>query len=116
MSIKQYDVWIADLNPRIGSEAGKRRPVVILQTNLLNKISHPSTIICPISSNVLTGSNILRVHIKEGVANMNQDCDIMIDQIRAIDNNRLIKKVGSLTVEIIEIIKENIEIVMDLED
>ena len=117
MSIKQYDVWIADLNPRIGSEMGKRRPVVILQTNLLNKTSHPSTIICPLSSNVLKNSNILRVHIESGIANMNQDyCDIMIDQIRAVDNKRLIKKVGKLTDEIIDIVKENIEIVLDLRD
>ena len=116
MSIKQYDVWIADLNPRIGSEMGKRRPVVILQTNLLNKTSHPSTIICPISSNVLKGSSILRVHIKSGIANLNQDCDIMIDQIRAVDNKRLIKKAGRLTDEIIDMVKENIEIVLDLRD
>jgi len=43
MNIKQYEIWIADLNPQIGTEAGKTRPVIILQTNLLNKIDHPFT-------------------------------------------------------------------------
>ena len=115
MSINQYDVWIADLNPRIGSESGKRRPVIILQTNLLNNITHPSTIICPVSSKVFKDSNILRVHIKSGIAGLNQDCDIMIDQIQAIDNKRLVKKIGSLPVNLIERIKNNIKIVLDLE-
>jgi len=38
MAIKQFEVWIADLNSQIGTEAGKTRPVLIIQTNLLNKI------------------------------------------------------------------------------
>ena len=37
MKIKQYEIWIADLNPRFGTETGKTRPVVIVQTDLLNK-------------------------------------------------------------------------------
>ena len=114
MSIKQYEIWIADLNPQIGTEPGKTRPVTIVQTNLLNKIPHPSTIICPITTNVKKNTEILRIHLKKGIANLNQDCDIMIDQIRAIDNRRLIKKLGKLPIEIIDHIKENIEIILDL--
>jgi len=52
MQTKQFEIWIADLNPQIGTEPGKTRPVLIVQTNLLNSIPHPSTIICPISTNV----------------------------------------------------------------
>jgi len=115
MSIKQFEIWIADLNPQIGTESGKTRPVLVVQTNLLNKIPHPSTIICPITSNIQKDSEILRVHLEKGMAKLNQDCDIMIDQIRAIDNKRLIKKVGSLPQDIIELVKENIQIIIDLE-
>lgn len=115
MQIKQYEIWIADLNPQIGTEPGKTRPVLTIQTNLLNKIPHPSTIICPITTNVKKNTEILRVHLKKGTANVSQDCDIMIDQIRAIDNNRLTKKIGTLPPEIIEKVKENIQIVLDLD-
>ena len=115
MSIKQFEIWIADLNPQIGTESGKTRPVLVVQTNLLNKIPHPSTIVCPVTSNVKKDSEILRVHLEKGMAKLNQDCDIMIDQIRAIDNKRLIKKVGSLPQDIIELVKENIQIIIDLE-
>ena len=115
MQIKQFEIWIADLNPQIGTESAKSRPILTIQTNLLNKIPHPSTIICPITSNVKKDSEILRIHLKKGMGNLNQNCDVMIDQIRAIDNKRLIKKVGNLPTNLIEKMKENIKIVMDLE-
>ena len=107
MQINQYEFWIADLNLQIGTEAGKTRLVLIVQTNLLNKIPHLSTIVCPITTNIQKESDILRVHLKKGMANLNENCDIMIDQIRAIDNKRLIKKVGILPTDLIEKIKEN---------
>lgn len=115
MSIKQYEVWIADLNPQIGTEPGKTRPVLLIQTNLLNKIPHPSTIICPITTNVEKDADILRVHLKKGMANLHEDCDIMIDQIRAIDNKRLIKKLGDIPSDLTDRLKENIMILLDLD-
>lgn len=113
MRIKQFDIWIADLEPQRGTETGKIRPVLIVQTNLLK--DHPSSVICPITTNVAPGSDILRVHLKKGVANINIDSDIMIDQIRAIDNRRLTSKVGELPRNIQLKVKENIKIILDLE-
>ena len=49
------------------------------------------------------------------MANVHQACDIMVDQIRAIDNKRLTKRIGILPEELIESVKENIQIVLDLE-
>jgi mRNA interferase MazF len=115
MQINQYEIWIADLNPQIGTEAGKTRPVLVVQTNLLNKIPHPSTVVCPITTNIQEDATVLRVHLKKGMANLHENCDVMIDQIRAIDNKRLIKKVGKLPAELIDIVKENIAIIIDLE-
>ena len=115
MSIKQFEIWVADLNPQIGTEPGKTRPVLIVQTNFLNKLPHPSTIICPLTTNVNNGSEILRIHLKEGEAKVHQDCDIMLDQIRAIDNKRLIKKIGDLPLKLIETVKENIQIILDID-
>ncbi len=114
MKINQYEIWIADLNPQIGTEAGKMRPVLIIQTNLLNKIPHPSTIICPLTTNVQKNSSILRIHLAKGIGNVNNDCDIMIDQLRAIDNQRLIKRIGVLPENMIQTVKDNIGIVLDL--
>jgi mRNA interferase MazF len=114
MRIKQFEVWIADLNPRIGTETGKVRPVIVVQTDLLNK-EHPSTIVCPITTNVKADSEILRVHLKKLKSGLKEDCDVMMDQIRAIDNKRLIKKVGEVENNLKEKIKENLKIVLDLD-
>lgn len=115
MKTKQFEIWIADLNPKIGTEPGKTRPVLVVQTNLLNKIPHPSSLICPITTNVKKDSEILRVNLKKGTANLKQDCDVMIDQVRAIDNKRLINKTGKLGIEISNIVKENLRIILDIE-
>jgi mRNA interferase MazF len=113
MKIKQFDIWIANLEPQRGTETGKVRPVLIVQTNLLR--DHPSTIVCPITTNVAPESDILRVHLKKGTANLKSESDIMIDQIRAIDNRRLTNKVGELPHDLQQKVKENIKIVLDLE-
>lgn len=64
MKIKQFEIWIADLNPRMETETGKVRPVIFVQTDLLNR-EHPSTIVCPITTNAKPDSEILRVHLKK---------------------------------------------------
>lgn len=111
---KQYEIWIADLNPQIGTEPGKTRHVLVIQTDLLNEAAHPSTIICPITTNIQQEADILRVYIEQGIANVRESCDIMIDQVRAIDNKRLVKKIGRLPQELIEKVRENLIIVLDL--
>ena len=112
--VKQFEIWIADLNPRIGTEPGKTRPVLVVQTNLLNKVNHPSTIICPLTTKTKKGAEVLRVRIKKAeVETLQQECDIMIDQIRAIDNKRLTRKIAVLPTDLIEKVKENIAILLD---
>jgi mRNA interferase MazF len=113
MKRRQFEIWLADLNPRVGTETGKTRPVLIVQTDLLNKF-HPSTIVCPITTNVKTDATILRIHLSKGTARLKEHCDIMVDQIRAIDNRRLIKKIGELPEEKVHLVKANIGIVLDL--
>jgi len=41
------EIWLAGLNPRLGTEPGKTRPVLIIQTQTLLNVSHPSTLINP---------------------------------------------------------------------
>ena len=108
---KQYEIWLANLNPHMDTEPGKTRPVVIVQTDLLNDC-HPSTLICPITSQVNTQIDLLRVHIKKGQLPL--PSDILVDQIRAIDNQRLIQKVGKLNSQQIQKLKRNIRIILDV--
>lgn len=112
--MKQYEIWMADLNPKVGTEAGKVRPVVVIQTNLIND-SHPSTIICPITSQIQPQSHILRVHLNpDRLSGLEKKSDIMVDQVRAIDNERLIKKIGIIDSSSAYELRENLKVVMDL--
>jgi mRNA interferase MazF len=96
MNLRKYHIYIANLDPRYGTEPGKQRPVVIVQTDLLNG-QHPSTIICPITTNVVKEASILRVHLTEKETGLKSPSDILVDQIRAIDNRRFLKEVGKLS-------------------
>ena len=111
MKINQYDIWLADLNPTRGTEPGKTRPVVVIQTDLLND-SHLSTIVCPITTNVIKDVELLRVHLKKN--QLDKLSDVLVDQIRAIDNKRLICRLGELTKDQREKLKVNLRIVLDL--
>lgn len=48
------------------------------------------------------------------MAKLKEDCDILIDQIRAIDNKRLQKRLGSLPEEVEEQVKRNLLVILDL--
>jgi mRNA interferase MazF len=115
MRVKQYDLWIADLNPRAGTESGKTRPVVVVQSDLLNSVEHPSTIICPLTSRLQAEAELLRVHLEQGDGNMIIKSGIMVDQVRAIDNKRLIRRIGRLPEELIVRLKNNFKIVFDFD-
>lgn len=88
--IKQGEVWLANLNPTHGTEPGKCRPVLIVQSQTLLDVGHPSTLIIPLSTKLIDDTEPLRIRIK-AQGKLNQDSDLLIDQIRAIDNKRLIE-------------------------
>lgn len=83
-------VWWADLNPARGTEPGKISPVLIFQDQALLDVHHPSTVIIPLTTNIIANAEPLRLKIPaQGL--LEKDSDLLIDQIRAIDNKRLVK-------------------------
>jgi len=95
VAVEHGALYLADLSPRRGTEPGKMRPVVVVQTDLLNAVGHPSTWVLPCTSR-LTGDSLLRVALAKGIAGNTAECEIMIDQNRAIDNRRLRRRLGKL--------------------
>jgi len=111
VEIKKGHVYLADLNPRIGTEPGKVRPVVVVQTDLLNGF-HPSTIVCPITTHVSLKTELLRVHLATGEGGLKEPSDILVDQIRAIDNRRFVKKTGVLSPRHLKKLVENLNVLL----
>ncbi|MCF6290395.1 MAG: type II toxin-antitoxin system PemK/MazF family toxin [Desulfobacterales bacterium] len=83
------EIWLANLNPGKGTEAGKVRPVLIVQCQELLDVSHPSTLIIPLTTNLIDDAEPLRLRIPAG-ERLKKNSDLLVDQVRAIDNKRLI--------------------------
>lgn len=111
MTPRKFHVYTADLNPRFGTEPGKIRPVVVVQTNLLNE-DHPSTIVCPVTTKVQPGAHILRIHLKKGEAGLEKDSDIIVDQIRSIDNRRFRERLGVISDKNKELLLQSLKILI----
>lgn len=91
---KRGEVWLADLNPRHGTEPGKARPVVVVQAQPLLDADHPSTLIIPLTTKLVEDAEPLRLRVA-ATGRLRKDSDLLIDQLRAIDNRRLVE--GPLT-------------------
>ena len=88
------EIWLADLNPQRGTEPGKTRPVLIVQSQALLDAGHPSSLIIPLTTNLIDETEPLRLRIPPS-GRLSRESDLIIDQLRAIDNRRLVK--GPLT-------------------
>ena len=88
------EVWLANLDPKRGTEPGKTRPVLIVQAQALLDAHHPSTLIIPLTTVLIDGAEPLRIRA-HAAGRLRRNSDLLIDQLRAIDNRRLVE--GPLT-------------------
>lgn len=95
MEINRGDIFLARLNPVKGSEQGGIRPCLIIQDNTLNRFS-PLTIIAPITSKIYEKEYPTNIEITKEESGLKIDSTILLNQIRAIDKRRIIKKIVSL--------------------
>jgi mRNA interferase MazF len=84
------EIWLANLNPGKGTEPGKTRPVLIIQCQELLDVCHPSTLVVPLTTNLIDQAEPLRLRITAG-GKLAKDSDLLVDQMRSIDNKRLIE-------------------------
>lgn len=86
---KRGEVWLADLNPQRGTEPGRTRPVLVIQTRALLDAGHPSTYVIPLTTKLVNDAEPLRVRISAS-GKLPRDSDLLMDQARAIDNHRFV--------------------------
>lgn len=86
-----------DLAPQIGSKPGNQRPCVAVQPSEFAEAGHPSTVILPLTSRVISSDAYpLRVRIPAGVGGLKRDSDALADQILAWNNSLFRKELGWL--------------------
>ena len=111
--IKRGDIWLVNLDPTIGHEIKKSRPALIIQNDIGNKYS-PITIIAPITSQGIEKIYPIEVLLDKKNSELKKDSKVLLNQIRAIDKRRLIKKLGKVNPEVIERVKDAIKISLGL--
>ena len=100
------EIWLADLNPAEGFEQSGRRPVIIVSGNAMNSRSG-LVIICPLTSQIknYAGNIVLEPDEKNGLS---ATSEILTFQIRTISSSRLIKKMGSVPLDVHRNILQNL--------
>ncbi len=94
ITLKQFDIVLVDLNPVRGSEQrGEARPCLILQTNASGQYGK-TTLIAPLTTNAKKCYPFEVLIKKDKQNNLSQDSKVKCDQIRVIDKQRIIKKMG----------------------
>ncbi|MCF6265377.1 MAG: type II toxin-antitoxin system PemK/MazF family toxin [Desulfuromusa sp.] len=91
MKIRRYEIYFADLNPTIGSEINKMRPVVVVSQDAMNK-NLETIVICPLTSKLHPNWRT-RLQIKCAT----KVAEIAVDQICTISKQRLSKKIDQLS-------------------
>jgi len=113
MITKPFEIYLANLNPKKGHEVGKTRPVVVIHSQLIEGLLSTS-IICPITTQI-AAATLLRVHIPfqdASTTGLTEPSDIIVDQIRSIDNQRLINKLGELPPAQIEQLQKSLQTIL----
>jgi len=107
MMASNGQIWLANLNPvKKSNEVGKTRPVLVFQNNELNHSDYPTTIIMPLTTALINDAEPIRIRVnkREG---LERDSDIILTQIRAIDNRRFIKYIACLSTDELSNVKEH---------
>ncbi len=96
MNVSRWEIWLANLDPVVGSEQGKTRPVLIISATALNQIL-PVVNVLPITSRKPNR----RIYpnealISAGTAGLVSESIVLCYQIRTLDKQRLIRKFGTI--------------------
>ena len=99
MVVEQYSIYLVNLDPTVGHEMKKTRPCVIISPNEMN-FYISTIIIAPMTSK----SHIYPTRIP--LTFQRKKGWVVLDQIRTVDKNRLVKKLGNLSPKVISEIKK----------
>jgi mRNA interferase MazF len=108
----QGEIWWADVPPPAGSEAGFRRPVVVVQGDALNR-SRIATVVCvPLTSNLKWANAPGNVLLNARSTGLPKDSVANVSQIVALDKTVLTERVGKLSVPKVDLLLSGIDVVL----
>lgn len=109
MIIKRGDVFIANLDPVVGREIAKSRPVVVISSEMNNKYSGTVTVL-PVTSKKTEKIYPFEMFLPKGSGNLPKDSKVKADQIRTLDKRRLVSLLGRLHPDEMRVIEKAVKI------
>ena len=110
---RRGEVYYADLNPQTGSEQSGRRPVLIVQIDILNRAGN-TIIAIPFTTNLKRAILPSSVFVNKGEGGLSEDSVALCHQIRALDKSRLVGLVGQLSSQTMAAVEEKIRLTLGL--
>ena len=111
---KRGEIYLTALDPTLGREIQKTRPALVIQNDVSNRLSE-ITIVAPITSTVRFPLNPLHVLLAAGGnTGLAVTSVALLNQIRAVDRMRLVKRLGTVDEETLERVDEAIKISLGL--
>jgi mRNA interferase MazF len=112
MVVCQGEVWWAELGEPVGSSAGFRRPVVVVQCDSMNR-SRIGTVVCvPLTSEVVWAEAPGKVLLKAGVTGLSRDSVANVSLLVALDKGQLTERVGKLPPRQVTLVLDGIETIL----
>ena len=110
--ISQGDVWWADLDDPTGSEAGYRRPVVVIQGDAFNRSAIGTVVSVPLTSELRWADAPGNVRLPARATGLARDSVANVSLIVAVDRGLLTDRVGKLTRSKLELVLAGVDIVL----
>jgi mRNA interferase MazF len=110
--ISQGEIWWADLPPPRGSGPGFRRPIVVVQSDLLNQSRIASVVCIPLTSNLKWALMPGNAHLPARVTGLPKNSVANVSQIFTVDKSLLIERVGKPPRAKLEMLLAGLDIVL----
>jgi len=108
------ELWWADFGIPFGSEPGYKRPVLIMQNDFFNRSKINTTIVIPLTTNLMLADVPGNILITKNESKLKRDSVITISQIEVIDRQRLMEKITKIDRAIIEKVENNIMFILGI--
>jgi mRNA interferase MazF len=113
VAIAQGEIWWADLAEPVGSEPGYRRPVIIVQGDPLNRSRLATTVVVPLTSNLVWGDAPGNVALSADVTGLSRDSVANVSQLMALDRQTLTERISKLPKTKVDLVLSGIDVVLD---
>ncbi|MGA3287509.1 MAG: type II toxin-antitoxin system PemK/MazF family toxin [Bacteroidota bacterium] len=94
--VQRGEVYMVKPDPSIGKEQKNKRPCVVVSSNIVNSTAG-LIVVCPVTEGLGLQADIIHISLNKGEGGLTKDSIILCDQIKAVDETRIIEKLGNLS-------------------